>query len=705
PANDSGSPANDSGSPANDSGSPAADSGLPADAGRRHAKFDVEKIKFLDPCMGCGHILIYAFDVFMQIYRWMGYADRDAAKLILEKNLYGLEIDQRACQLAAFSLMMKAKQYNCDIAPFVPLNSLLAPQCKEQHIALPASSLTSPSEEQRSALPTSLLMSLCKTQQITPLAPTPASPLAPQCKEQHIVPQVFHPCGFEDGMEFGSLLRAEDLDGLPHANGGRHNAFCDESDAPSANARRRDTFSDGADNIHVPSDADNIHYSSCADCIPYPSDADNIHDLSCADCIPDPSSADNMHNPSCADNIHDLSGADSIPDPSGAYNFFHLLAQKYDLVVTNPPYLGKSGMNDRLARFVKEKYPDSKSDLFAAFIERCGEFLKPHGLQAMITMESWMFLSCYESLRQKLFRTRAIINLIHMPYLGRGGTSLGINFGTSMFVMSKQTIKGYLGQYGCIRFYETDDDGVPFTFPTENERYKTTSARNFEKIPGAPVAYWVSEKVFDIFAAGKSINEMSDFTGSQNITSDNERYLRFIWEVGAAEIGRGRRWTFYAKGGDYRKWYGNIEYLVDISDAAKNYYKSNQTANLLSKEYWYREGITYSAVTSKGTGFRYLPPIGGFDKGGATLCDVQNIYYILALLNSKVAEMAFKILNPTINMQIRDIKALPIFVDDEKLTTIERLAKENIQLSNADWDAFETSKDFKRHPLLGHLNA
>ena len=233
------------------------------------------------------------------------------------------------------------------------------------------------------------------------------------------------------------------------------------------------------------------------------------------------------------------------------WNFRRLLAQKYDVVVTNPPYMGASGMSAKLSEFVKKNYPDSKSDLFACFMERGFQLANARGYTSMITMESWMFLSSFEKLRHRLVDTHTIINMVHMPYLGKGGTSLGINFGTAATIFNKRYYKDYNSQFDYICYYETDDDGVPFAFPTINERYKTAKASSFSKIPGSPVAYWVSEAFFAIFDCGISIDAISRFTGSQHITANNDRFLRLQWEVSNPV-----RWKHYAKGGDFRKCLG-----------------------------------------------------------------------------------------------------------------------------------------------------
>lgn len=222
---------------------------------------------------------------------------------------------------------------------------------------------------------------------------------------------------------------------------------------------------------------------------------------------------------------------------------------------------------------------------------------------------------------------------------------------------------------------------------------------NFAKIPGAPVAYWVSENFRKAFENATSIDDISNYTGSQNKTANNELYLKKFWEVSKENIGKNKKWIFYFKGGEYRKHYGNIEYVVDWSDEARLFYATNSTSNLLNEQYWFQNGITYTMLTSKGPNFRYMPPIGAFDMGGPAICYLyKELNYVLAFLNSSVSKLYLGILNPTINLQAKDVKNLPLIF--YKKETVDLLEGGNISLSKSDWDAFETSWDFTKHPLL-----
>ena len=245
------------------------------------------------------------------------------------------------------------------------------------------------------------------------------------------------------------------------------------------------------------------------------------------------------------------------------------LSPKYHVVVANPPYMGGKGMNGKLQHFAKREYKGSKSDLFSMFIERGWALTVSSGFSAMVTMESWMFLSSFQLLRSKLLASSTLHSMTHMPYLGKGGTSMGINFGTSAFVTEKRRRPNFRGRYCCVRYYETDDFGVPLEFPPQNERLSSASSADFQKIPGEPIAYWLSGKVLSLFSEEASIEEIADARPGLQ-TSDNNRFVRLWHEVSIqksdfAVSGRveaknsSGKWFPYNKGGDFRRWYGNLE--------------------------------------------------------------------------------------------------------------------------------------------------
>ena len=513
-----------------------------------------EDIRLIDPCMGSGHILVYAFDVLMQIYESVGVSSRDATKLILEKNIYGLDIDRRAYQLAYFSLMMKARQYNRRI-------------------------LT-----------------------------------------EGIKPQVYHPMGWSDGEEYGSLVKVEVLPPKPEIKSGQL---------------------------------------------------------------------------SLEDTSYELQ--------LRIWNFKRLLAQKYDVVVTNPPYMSSSGMGTKLSEFVKNYYPDNKSDLFAVFIEMCGELLRSNGFQSMITMESWMFLPSFEKLRIRIFSTKTIVNLVHMPYLGKGGTSLGINFGTSAFTFRRAFIKGFTAQYDYIRYFETNDKGVPLEFPMKNERYRMAIVEDFTKIPGSPVAYWVSKAIYKMYSTGYTLDKVAKpKVGMQ--TSNNDKYLRMWFEIDYSEFkgtSHGKKWIKYLKGGAFRKWYGNLEYLLFYNNTPA-FIKQQPNASVLDEAFLTTPKCTWTDLTSKSNSFRYAPDDTFYDiSGHCFLPNRENQFWLLGYANSKVFTKLLEIFNSTFHCQVGDVArvAVPQLSQQHK-ELISELVKNNITISQKDWDSFETSWDFKLHSLI-----
>ena len=388
-----------------------------AELRKGYAALTPEDIKCIDPCMGSGHILAYLFDVLMQIYRSAGYTDRDAAASIVEHNLYGLDIDDRAAQMAYFVVMMKGCQYDSRFL--------------RRHLNPHVYAIQESGELSQTAF------GYCG----------PEEPTARTLWDT-----------FRNAKEYGSILQPK--------------VTLEELDKLEARLQEADRMA-GYGSLGV----QGLTYQLLD--VMYP-----------------------------------------LIDQA------RMLVQKYDVVVTNPPYMGGSGMNARLSDYVKKVYPDSKSDLFACFMERADAFVKENRFTSLITMESWMFLSSFEKLRDKVNLNKTIVNMVHMPYLGKGGTSLGINFGTAAVVMKKGHIRNYAAQYEYTVYYECDEEGVPFVFPTKNERWKTATQENFSKIPGSPVAYWVSENFIGTFLRGISIDSISKYTGSQNITANNEKYLQ-----------------------------------------------------------------------------------------------------------------------------------------------------------------------------------
>ena len=554
-----------------------------AELRKGYAALTPEDIECIDPCMGSGHILAYLFDVLMQIYRSAGYTDRDAAASIVEHNLYGLDIDDRAAQMAYFVVMMKGCHYDSRF-----LRRHLNPH----------------------------VYAIQESGELT------ADALGRLGKQESTARALLD--GFKNAKEYGSILQPK--------------VTLAELDALQEQLREVDGASD------MGSLTDQLVAGQIVNVL-YP-----------------------------------------------LIEQARMLVQKYDVVVTNPPYMGGSGMNARLSDYVKKYYPDSKSDLFAVFIERCAQMNKANGYQAMITQHSWMFIGTYEHLRRSLYNQR-FTSLLHLGI--KAFEEIGNDIvQTCSFVINQNAIQNYESTFvrlvDCKNYQEKKHAYL-------SGRYRYISAVDqVRHIPGMPLAYWVGKQFIDNFNDAKYIDSYGIITGSQNITGDNDKYLRLFWEVSRSSINN--KWRFYAKGGDYRQYYGNLSYVVDWSDCARSFYQTNKTSNLLSKEFWYKQGITYSAITSRGTGFRYLPEGCIFDKGGPSINLQSNVEEILALLNSNVAKYYLWVFNPSINLQVKDIKNLPILLSNKKENV--EMAQENLALCKEDWDSCETSWDFAEHPLV-----
>lgn len=381
-----------------------------------------------------------------------------------------------------------------------------------------------------------------------------------------------------------------------------------------------------------------------------------------------------------------------------------LLSQKYDAVVTNPPYMGASGMGAKLADFVKKNYPDSKSDLFAVFIEVCSRMAEDNRYQAMITQHAWMFLSSFEKLREKMMLTETV----NMAHLGaRAFEEIGGEVvQTTSFVRCRTHIDGYKGTY-CRLIEPTSQQGKEDMFLAGENRY-FANQDNFAKIPGSPFAYWMSSAVFEVYRKGTALGDIAA-PRKGNSTSDNNRFLRFWPEVAAykmnlhsekitVEDSIRRRWYPYNKGGGYRKWYGFNEFLIDWYDDAAAI-RAIKTAVIANYQYFMKPGLTWSTVSSKKFSIRLFDDGYIFDNGGCCIFELGcKRYYLLALLNSTVFEYIFGQANPTLNFQSGEVAKFPVVYKASE--EINRLAKENVSISVDEYNSFETSWDFKKHPLV-----
>lgn len=554
-----------------------------------YAKLKPEDIKLIDPCMGSGHILVYAFDVFMQIYENAGWSAREAAQSIVEHNIYGLDIDDRAAQLSYFAVMMKARQYDRRIFTRGVRPNVYAIQesngINREQLKYFGAELDEMEKN------TAIL-------QIEGLLDT-----------------------LIDAKEYGSILNVDEYDWDL--------------------LRRWVNGSDMGSQITF----------------------------------------DTYGLDETAEKLKELIEIGAI------------MAQKYEVVATNPPYAGTSNLSAKVNNFVKKYYPDSKADLFAVFIERCGEMLKKNGYQAMITQHSWMFLSSYEKLREKL-QQRIIVNMAHLG--ARAFEEIGGEVvQTTSFIMRKTTTPRFIGKY--VRLVEGRSQQEKEKIFLLKENIYRNSSEKYSLIPGMPIAYWVSSNIIKLFQ-NPLFYEYSISDG-QNKTGNNAKYVREYWEVNNADIGINKKWLFYAKGGGYRKWYGNLSEVVDWSEETREFYRKDSICRIIPEYLWYKVGITWSLI-SNNPSFRVLPQDATFDVGGSSifLKDDLDLNYYLGLFNSVVFEKIQKITNPTINIQVKDIRLMPII--KQNYEDVSGKVKSNISLTKEDWDSFETSWDFKRHPLL-----
>lgn len=561
---------------------------------------ELTSIKLIDPCMGSGHILVYAFEVLMQIYLECGYTERDATSLILENNLFGLDIDDRAYQLAYFAVMMKARSYDRRI-----LTRNIKPNVysiKESNFLVNFWQKISDDEKFREIF-------------------------------QTVVDT------FIDAKEYGSILNVPD-----------------------------------ADYDYALSVIDDFEQS-----VPVDFEAQILRGKT--------------------DDIRAL------------VNQAKLLSQKYDVVVTNPPYMPVSNSSVSLQNFVKKNYPDSKTDMFAVFIERVAQLTKPNRYSAMITMHSWMFLSSYEKLRSKILET----DTVNMAHLGaRAFEEIGGEVvQTTAWIERKTDLKQFKATYKRL-VDENSQTAKEQAFLNKSDNAYNITKTNFSKIPGSPIAYWVSENMLRVFD-NKRISDYSNVTNGL-FTCNNKKFLRMWYEIESTtfktdckskdeSLNISAKWYPYNKGGYFRRWYGNQDYVVNFKhfgfEISKYRKENGQSASFPGQDFYFSESLSWSLVSSSNFGIRYYPPGFVFDIAGSSIFpdNKSDYYYQLAFLTSVVAFNCLNLTNPTINYQAGDIKNLPLkHIDNDSF--IENITSENINISKQDWDSYETSWNFKRNPLL-----
>lgn len=388
------------------------------------------------------------------------------------------------------------------------------------------------------------------------------------------------------------------------------------------------------------------------------------------------------------------------------WSFRYVLHQKYHIIVTNPPYMGSSGMGDKLSNYVKDHYPDTKSDLSTICMERCLSMCSKLGFVAMINIPVWMFLSSYEKMRQSILVNNTYISMVHP---GRG--IFGSDFGTTTFVIAKNRIPGYIASYRRLFKQQGEVESINIRESSYLSGIGCYYSRqdSFTKIPGSPVAYWVSDKFYSIYDGNKKFRDIADIK-SGVMSGDDGRFTRLWFEVSIlkfddscenieASIRHKTKWFPVTRGGAYRKWYGNLECVINLFNGGYEIeHENSKNHRLRDPKYYFLEGITWSMITAYKLSVRYVPKGILFGNGGPTCFFNENPKFFLAALNSKVAEYIISVVNPSLNTVISDIEGIPIIDCDKEAISIQ--ADRCISLSKQDWDSYETSWDFKMHPLM-----
>jgi len=584
-----------------------------AEIRKEYSALNPEDIKLIDPCMGSGHILVYAFDVLMQIYESAGYSQRDAARSILEHNIYGLDIDDRAYQLAYFAVMMKARQYNrrilngentCHVYAIQESNSI-----NRAHLKYFGAGMDDIEKNAAKMQLEGLLDTLT------------------------------------DAKEYGSILNVESYnwDLL------RRFVAAEDTDGQIS-----------MDSVGVEDTAEQLN---------------RLIDIG------------------------------------------KTMARKYWVTCTNPPYAGTSNLSANVNNFVKKNYPDSKADLFAVFIERCRQMTVNNGFQAMITQHAWMFLSSFEKLREKMMQTETV----NMAHLGaRAFEEIGGEVvQTTAFVRCVNHIDDYKGTY-CRLIEPTSQQGKEEMFLAGENRY-TANQDDFGKIPGGAIAYWTSDAMLKAFSNQILYDVARPRQGMA--TTNNDLFLRLWSEVSFKKMGLGctsqeealetkKKWFPVTKGGAFRRWYGNFDYVVNYENSGKTIcdyidttpgVKVKSNGRVINRDLYFHKGMTWSTIASGPFGMRYVP--NGFifeTKGSMCFTSDDLLDYILGLYNSPVIQCFLQMVSPTLDYHEGPLGKAPVLI--KKNEQINQLVEENVKSSKTDWDSFENSWDFKKHPLFRNVS-
>lgn len=571
-------------------------------------------ITCIDPCMGSGHILIAMFDVLMDIYESAGYDKREAAFEIVEYNIHGLDIDQRAYQLAYFAVMMKGRGYNRrflrgrDGKPEPKVYAIVeSNDIHRNHLQFFGTHL---SEMERNVA----------VMQIEGLLDT-----------------------FKDAREYGSILDVDSCDW--------------------------DVLEKFADDLGT---MGQISFES-------------------------------------------VGSEETQKQLRKLVRVAKNLGQKYDAVVTNPPYMGD--LNKVLQDYVKKYYPNSKHDICSVFIEKCLDMAKNKHYVAMITQNAFMFLARYEKMRRNILK----YDFVNMAHLGSHAfDSIGGEVvQTTTFCMRKNSTADYIGTYERLVDFPSETEKKIAYIKHQNTFY--CQNKTFDVIPKTPMTYWVSSNILTMFALPR-LDSLADPRVGM-FTTDNDKYLREWWEPSIDDIGFGFRnkeeayktdikWFPYNKGGGFRRWYGNIDLVVFWQHGGEEikqivlkkypYLKGNYDFVLKTDNPYYHPGITWSGLTSGSNSFRICGNGFLFDtnKGAMIFERKIDLLYLLGFLNTKVSQVAINLLNSTISLQIGDVASIPVAIDNNQFEHVKELSQDCVDICMNEWNSYETAWDFQHHPLV-----
>lgn len=611
-----------------------------------HSKLKPEDIKILDPCMGSGHILVYAFDVLYEIYKTAGYSEREIPRRILQNNLYGLDIDDRAAQLASFALIMKARHYNRRLFREIERGSLDLNLCSIQ---------------ESNGISKDAINYFCNSQfgenELLEVAVDSENRYSTRVTNDELRKDVeYLVYVFTDAKEYGSILEVKEVN-----------------------------FEALKQRLKEIEQEENFIFGDYRKMI-----------------------------------------LDKLP---ALIKQAEIMIGKYEVCVTNPPYLGGRSMNGSLKEYANKYYQDSKSDLFAIFMDKSRFLTKSRGIYSIINQHSWMFLQSFEELRKKLIINNIFINMVHLG--ARAFEEIGGEVVQSTsFCIRKQKIQDYKSIFLRLTKYinanEKEFKTIECINGNNDKDIYISSIKKLLEFPCVPIAYWASERIFNIFNESISLDKVAKPRQGM-ATTNNDLFLRRWFEINIEEIGfnlnteeesiKSRlKWFPYNKGGEFKKWYGNNDYIVNFQNGGKdiceyidNHSRSkvNHKGRVINREYYFRESITWSFVSSSNFGVRYCPNGFIFDIGGSSVFpQKEDIYYILAMLCSKLTFEFLKMQNPTLNFQVGNIGNIPLKLNKESnlFEKVNCISKININISKKEWDLFETSWDFKIHPLLKLLD-